>query len=428
VNLEVVPLTPPGNERHYLVVFEDAPAARAGHGQAGGAREGRDIKIAKGGRRTTGAAKQRRGRAADDDEEVRTLQAELASSREYMQSVIQDLEATNEELQSANEEILSANEELQSANEELDTAKEELQSTNEELNTLNDELQGRNDETSRVNGDLLNLLANVNIAIVMVASDLRIRRFTPTAEKVLNLIPTDVGRPFSDIKPNVDCEDIDELIGEAIDTVSMKERACRDRQGRAYVLRVRPYKNLENKIDGAVLTLVEVDEAGRARRESEARADASDRSARASGARADYAEAVIEVAREPMLVLDDDLVVRAANGAFRRAFGVVVGDAEGRPLAEVLGGEGGYDGEQVDLAGALRRVMDLDSVEDYRVEHEVPGTGRRTFLVNARRVGGGTDRRTRVLLAISEVTGAMSPDDGETAATDGEPSGQGGTE
>src|SRR5262249_40625288 len=143
---------------------------------------------------------------------VRQLEQELESSREYLQSIIQELEAANEELQSANEEILSSNEELQSTNEELDTAKEELQSTNEELNTVNDELQGRNEELSRVNSDLLNLLASVQIAIVIVASDLRIRRFTPMAERVLNLIASDIGRPIGHIKPNIECPDLEEMI------------------------------------------------------------------------------------------------------------------------------------------------------------------------------------------------------------------------
>jgi two-component system CheB/CheR fusion protein len=183
------------------------------------------------------------------------LRQELAASREYLQAIIQDLEAANEELQSANEEVLSSNEELQSTNEELDTAKEELQSTNEELNTLNEELQGRNDELMRANSDLVNLLGSVNIAIVMVAADLRIRRFTPMAQKILNLIPTDVGRPISDIKPNIDCPDLEQLIIECIDSVTIKERDVQDRQGNGYSLRIRPYKNVENRIDGAVLAL-----------------------------------------------------------------------------------------------------------------------------------------------------------------------------
>src|SRR5204863_2887055 len=145
-------------------------------------------------------------------------------SREYLQSIIQDLEAANEELQSANEEVLSSNEELQSTNEELDTAKEELQSTNEELNTVNEELQGRNEELSRVNSDLVNLLASVQIAIVMVSRDLRIRRFTPMAERILNLIPTDVGRPIGDLNPNIDLQNLEQLIGEAVHGVTQVER------------------------------------------------------------------------------------------------------------------------------------------------------------------------------------------------------------
>jgi two-component system, chemotaxis family, CheB/CheR fusion protein len=114
-------------------------------------------------------------------------------------------------LQSANEEILSSNEELQSTNEELDTAKEELQSSNEELNTVNEELHSRNDELSRVNSDLINLLATVDVTILIVGDDMRIRRFTPTAERILNLIPGDVGRPVGQINTNLVAENLESL-------------------------------------------------------------------------------------------------------------------------------------------------------------------------------------------------------------------------
>ena len=239
VNLEVIPLSAAGEGQHFLVLFE--PASPPSRGQL-----------------RPGAAKGKR-RVPQEAGHVKRLQEELAASREYLQSIIQDLEAANEELQSANEEILSANEELQSTNEELDTAKEELQSTNEELNTVNEELQSRNEEMSRVNSDLVNLLGSVQIAIVMVASDLRIRRFTPMAEKVLNLIPTDVGRPISDIKPNIDCPELQLLITEAMESVTTLEREVRDGQGKMYSLRIRPYKNVDNRIDGAVLALFEVE-------------------------------------------------------------------------------------------------------------------------------------------------------------------------
>ena len=147
----------------------------------------------------------RREKKAPPRSRISKLEEELAATREYLQSTIQEIEAANEELQSANEEILSSNEELQSTNEELDTAKEELQSTNEELNTVNDELHARNEELTRVNADLLNLLASVQIAIVIVARDLRVRRFTPMAEKKFNLIPSDIGRPLSQISTTLQC-------------------------------------------------------------------------------------------------------------------------------------------------------------------------------------------------------------------------------
>ena len=139
--------------------------------------------------------RQPRGGGARGSEEGRPLPApkrglphraaeyEVAASRQYLQATIQDLEAANEELQSANEEILSSNEELQSTNEELDTAKEELQSSNEELNTINEELDARNEELTRVNSDLVNFLANADVAIVIISHDLKVRRFTPMAEK-----------------------------------------------------------------------------------------------------------------------------------------------------------------------------------------------------------------------------------------------------
>ncbi len=235
VTLDVIPLTTPGRV-HYLVLF-DAPGP---------------VDADLPGTPATGRRPARRGA-------LQLLQRELAASREYLQSIIQELEAANEELQSANEEILSSNEELQSTNEELDTAKEELQSTNEELNTVNEELHGTNDELSRVNSDLINLLGSVQIAIVIVSADLRIRRFTPMAEKVLNLIPADLDRAIGHINPNIDCPNLEQLIAECIDNVTVLEREVRDRQGRRFSLRIRPYKDIDNRIDGAVLALFDAE-------------------------------------------------------------------------------------------------------------------------------------------------------------------------
>jgi two-component system, chemotaxis family, CheB/CheR fusion protein len=196
--------------------------------------------------------------------EIERLRQELAASKDYVQALVEQYEAANEELQSSNEEVQSSNEELQSINEELETSKEEIQSSNEELASVNEELHNRNLEISQTNNDLLNLLVSVSVPIVILGTDLRIRRLTPAAERVLNLIPTDVGRPISDIKLPVAIEGLEQMLLEVIDSVTVQEREVRDAQGRWHLLRVRAYKTIENRIEGAVLMLVDVDALKRA--------------------------------------------------------------------------------------------------------------------------------------------------------------------
>jgi len=307
------------------------------------------------------------------------LERELGASREYLQSIIQELEAANEELQSANEEALSSNEELQSTNEELDTAKEELQSTNEELNTVNDELHARNEELTRVNSDLTNLLASVQIAIVIVASDLRIRHFTPMAEKMLNLIPGDVGRPIGNIKPNIDCPDLEQLCAQAVDTMAVYERDVQDLSGRWFALRVRPYKNLENRIDGAVLTLFDIDNA---------RAQV-------------FASAIVETVREPLVVLDAGLRVKTVNPAFCQMFRVSRAETEQRFIYHL--GSGQWNIPKLRLL--LEEVLpENHSFEGFEVEHDFPEVGRKKMLLNARRIESQVKGESLMLLAIEDVT------------------------
>jgi two-component system CheB/CheR fusion protein len=165
---------------------------------------------------------------------VKELEEELGSTKRYLHSVIEEQEAATEELKSAHEEVQSSNEELQSTNEELLTAKEELQSTNEELTTVNDEMQSRNAELQQINNDLTNLLSSVNIPIVMLGNDLHIRRFTPHAEKILNLLPSDVGRPMSDFRLKISVPDLVQLSQEVIDSLVPREREVQDSDGRLY--------------------------------------------------------------------------------------------------------------------------------------------------------------------------------------------------
>ena len=239
INLEVSPIRMgPMKELYFMIVFheekESKPAlkpklSRSAHKQT----EVNDSRIAK-------------------------LEQELGATKEYLQSVIETQEATNEELQSANEEILSSNEELQSTNEELETAKEELQSANEELSTVNDELRNRNADISTVNNDLTNLLASIKIAVIMVAPDVTIRRFTPEAQKTLGLIPADVGRPFININPLIQIPNLHEMILKVIGNGQMIETDAVSRNDHRYLLRIHPYRTSEGKTDGAVITLVDL--------------------------------------------------------------------------------------------------------------------------------------------------------------------------
>jgi two-component system CheB/CheR fusion protein len=246
VAIEVIPVHGSGGkDAGFLILFEDFSKASG------------DVSVPEGSV-DRGVRRDLTPPDSPDPEKAR-LARELSATREYLQSLIEQQEAANEELQSANEEVQSANEELQSTNEELETSKEEIQSSNEELATVNDELNDRNAELSRANNDLVNLLGSVQMAIVMLGPDLRIRRFTPTAEKLFNLIPTDVGRPLADIKLNLeDVPELTPLLEEVLASVSTKEIDVRDGRGRWYSLRLRPYRTLENKIDGAVVMLVDM--------------------------------------------------------------------------------------------------------------------------------------------------------------------------
>ncbi len=152
------------------------------------------------------------------------LRQELERTKAQLHSIIDNLETSNQQLKSANEEVLSSNEELQSMNEELQTSKEELQSTNEELTTLNDELHNRYEELSQTSSDLNNVLGSMNVPILILSRDLRIRRFTPTATRVLNVIAGDVGRPIGDITLNIHVADLESMLADSIDSMSVKEQ------------------------------------------------------------------------------------------------------------------------------------------------------------------------------------------------------------
>jgi two-component system, chemotaxis family, CheB/CheR fusion protein len=187
---------------------------------------------------------------AGDKLESKRLKRELADAQEALRSAIESEDSLKEEFQSANEEILSANEELQSTNEELETSKEKLHSANEELNTLNAELRHKNDDLHELNNDISNLLNSTRVPVVMLDRGLRIRRMTPAADKLLKVVPSDLGRPIADIKLNVDLPDLEPLIAKVLDSLQPEERDVLDREGRWHCLYILPYRTQDNKIDG----------------------------------------------------------------------------------------------------------------------------------------------------------------------------------
>jgi two-component system CheB/CheR fusion protein len=212
--------------------------------------------------------------SADVDARVAVLKKELHAKEEYLQAVNEELETANQELLSSYEKMQPVNEELQSTNEELETSKEEMQSLNEELGTVNNELRQKVTDLSQVNNDMSNLLANTGAGIIFVDRQLNIQLFTPAVTQIINLIPTDVGRPVGDIVSNL--ADYNRLVAdvrEVLDSLIPKEVEVLIRSGAWYLLRIRPYRTLENVIEGAVITFTEITEMKKAQatlKESEA--------------------------------------------------------------------------------------------------------------------------------------------------------------
>jgi two-component system, chemotaxis family, CheB/CheR fusion protein len=260
VNIAVIPLPSSAGRGAgagaFLVLFEDSPSPAGSASQRSGAG---------------------RAKLAGEERTTRALRAELESTKEYLQAIINEREAANEELKSASEELQSTNEELQSTNEELETSKEELQSVNEELGTVNDELQARNAELGRLNSDLNNILSSVTIPIVIVGPDLRIRRFTGMANRVLNVVPTDVGRSILDIRWKIELKDVERVLLGVMGTLTPWERDVQDRDGQWYSVRVLPYRSIDDKIDGAVMAFVDIDARRQLESEVQRRADEFER-------------------------------------------------------------------------------------------------------------------------------------------------------
>ncbi len=301
------------------------------------------------------------------------LRRELVATKECLRAIVEDNATTLEQLRAANEEA-------QAGNEELETAQEELESANEELNTLNEELKVSNVEFSKVNRDLTNLLESISIPLVMVGRDLRIRRFTRAVEPMLNLIASDVGRSITDLQPQLELPDLRRLLLDAMGGGNRHPRDVRDAHGRWYSLRILPSVGADGKTDGAVLMLIDIDAAKRGR---------------------DFAEAIVETVREPLVILNQNLQVLKANKTFYETFQAAPEETEGRLVYDL--GNGQWNIPR--LRELLENILPThSSFRDFEVTHEFEYVGRKVMLLNASEIFDPNAQARTILLAIEDIT------------------------
>ncbi|AVM74084.1 chemotaxis protein CheB [Magnetospirillum gryphiswaldense] len=313
--------------------------------------------------------RRRRAGGSVDRTRIEELERDLTYTRENLQATIEEQQSSNEELKSTNEELQSTNEELQSTNEELETSKEELQSVNEELITVNAELQAKIEQLAGMQNDMKNLLDNINVGTIFLDDRLAIRRFTREATKVYRLLASDVGRPLSDIKSDLDDEDLLAKAHTVIETLIPYERELRTIGGDWYLTRIQPYRTLDNVIDGVVITFANV-------------------SARVAAEMAeqeghDIAESIVDGVDKPMLVLDDAFAVIFASNLFYRSFKLSPGETRGRLIYSLENGT--WDDP------ALREVLEnvlpkQQSFDDFVMsQHKMRLSGRRIVCKSSAR-------------------------------------------
>ncbi len=365
VNLTVRPLNEPGSPLGYLIVsFEEVEAKTKGKRS-----------------RAKPPAKLGETKRAED------LEQELLYTKENLEASIEELQASNEELKSTNEELQSTNEELQSTNEELETSKEELQSVNEELVTVNAELHAKIEQLSGMQNDMKNLLDNTNIGTIFLDENLAIKRFTSEATAVYRLVPTDVRRPLTDVKSNIEGEDLDADAQAVLDSLVPREKEVQTSSHAWYLARILPYRTLDNVIEGVVLTFTDITGIKQAQE--------------AAQLARDYSESIVNTITQPLIVMNGQLEVVLVSRSFYSAFHVTPQETIGRHFYEL----GDHQWDIPHLRELLDDVLQRDKTfENVEVIHDFPTIGRKKMILNARRILKKSGETQLILLAIEDVT------------------------
>ncbi|MGC1401592.1 MAG: PAS domain-containing protein, partial [Thermodesulfobacteriota bacterium] len=316
----------------------------------------------------------------ENSSRIEVLEKELLYTKENLQAII-------EELQAANEELKSSNEEMQSTNEELETSREELQSVNEEILTVNAELQAKIEQLAGMQNDMKNLIDNTHIGIIFLDENLAIKRFTHEAAKAFRLVTSDVGRPLNDIKSNLERADLIREAQAVLDSLVPREFEVKTIGDEWFLIRIMPYRTLENVVQGVVLTFNDI--SGLKKIEKEIREARQ------------YAESIVDTVREPLIILDGDFKVISAGRSFYQNFQVKPEETVGRSLFDL----GGRQWDIPRLRELLETVLPKDtSFEGMEVEHDFPIIGHRKILLNARQITWETGRTQSILLAMEDIT------------------------
>jgi two-component system CheB/CheR fusion protein len=250
-----------------------------------------------------------------DETLVKELEAELRASKEELQTTVEELESSNEELKASNEEVMSMNEELQSSNEELETSKEEMQSLNEELNTVNNQLRDKVEELETTTVDLINLLESTDVATIFLDSKFEIKRFTPTGLKLFNLIPSDRGRPLSDISARFDASDLLHDAEIVLRGGKPDDKQVRTQEGIWWIRRITPYRTRRDQIEGVVLTFADITQVKESR---------------------EKLQAVLDSAVDAIITIDHQGIIESVNAAAAKMFGYSVQEMIGQDVTMLM--------------------------------------------------------------------------------------------
>jgi len=335
------------------------------------------------------------GRTGRIAEQMVALKNELREKEEYLQSTNEELETSNEELKSANEEMQSINEEMQSTNEELETSKEELQSVNEELETVNAELNSKVESLDRAISDRKNLLESTQIATIFLDNNLRVKSFTPAIAEIFHLIERDLGRPITDIVTRIAYENLPRDVSRVLRTLSRIEQEVTLADGSAsYIMRILPYRTIDNVIDGVVMTFIDITER---KRNEEAVARLA---------------AIVANSQEAIVGMTPDAVITSWNGGAERIYGYPAAEAIGQPLTLIMdkdrAGEARRSFRQIRrpaAAGAVeterrtkdgRQIFVLSSMSPIRAGNKLIGVAAIERDITDRKLA---DRQQKVLLS-----------------------------